>query len=253
MGIVETGRVTGQRKIAPDLWQLRLALPQIAATIRPGQFIHLRRAGMSGLLLRRPFSPSRVDAAAGIVEMVYRVVGRGTREMTHWTDGTPVDVLGPLGTTFTLDGRLLMVGGGVGIAPLMYASQECAPGSVTALIGGRNRAEMVWAELFPAGVTDIRIATDDGSLGYHGYVPELVPALLAEGGYTRVLTCGPPVMMHAVVRMAEAAGVACEVSLERRMGCGTGGCLACVCDRRGGGHAKVCLDGPVFDSREVRL
>jgi len=253
MGIVETGRVTAQRQVGPQMWQMRLALPRIAAAIRPGQFIHLRRDGAHEPLLRRPFSPSRVDAATGTVELMYRVVGRGTAAMTQWADGTAVDVLGALGTTFTLDGRLLMVGGGVGIAPLMYAAQECAPETVTALIGGRNRDEVFWSELFPPAVTDIRIATDDGSIGHHGYVPELVPALLESGAYTRVLTCGPAVMMRAVAAMAEAAGVPCEVSLERRMGCGTGGCLACVCDRRGGGHAKVCLDGPVFDSREVRL
>ena len=231
MGIVETGRVTVQREVGPQMWQMQLTLPQIAATIRPGQFIHLRRGSGQDPLLRRPFSPSRVDPVTGTVELIYRVVGRGTEDMTYWQAGTAVDVLGPLGSTFTLGGRILMVGGGVGIAPLMYAAQNCAPDTVT----------------------DIRIATDDGSVGHHGYVPELVPALLEGGEYTRVLTCGPPVMMRAVAALAEAAGIPCDVSLERRMGCGTGGCLACVCDRRRGGHAKVCVDGPVFDSREVRL
>ncbi len=253
MGIVETGRVTVQREVGPQMWQMQLTLPQIAATIRPGQFIHLRRGSGQDPLLRRPFSPSRVDPVTGTVELIYRVVGRGTEDMTYWQAGTAVDVLGPLGSTFTLGGRILMVGGGVGIAPLMYAAQNCAPDTVTALIGGRSREEMFWADLFPDTVTDIRIATDDGSVGHHGYVPELVPALLEGGEYTRVLTCGPPVMMRAVAALAEAAGIPCDVSLERRMGCGTGGCLACVCDRRRGGHAKVCVDGPVFDSREVRL
>lgn len=250
---IEIGRITEHEQVAADMYRLVAELPRTAAAIRPGQFLHVRVGRGYDPFLRRPFSPSRVDAEKGLVEMMYRVVGRGTDLLRYRPVGSELDSLGPLGSTFTLDGKLLVVGGGVGIAPIMYATQVAAPGAVTAIIGGRNADELFWRHYFPAHTGQLLLTSDDGSLGHHGFTTDLVPDLLATGEFTRVLTCGPAIMMKKVAALAEAAGVPCEVSLERRMGCGTGGCLACVVDTPDGMHRKVCDDGPVFDSREVVL
>ncbi len=249
----EIGKIVLHEKIATDMYRIVVHLPRTAASIRPGQFLHVRIGKGYDPFLRRPFSPSRIDATKGEVEMIYRLVGRGTALLSEMRVGDFLDSLGPLGSTFTLDGNLLMVGGGVGIAPILYAAQEAEPGSVTALIGGRNADELFWRHYFPAHVENFHLTTDDGSMGHHGFVTDLVPELLATGKYTRVLTCGPEIMMKKVITLAAQAHIPCEVSLERRMGCGTGGCLACVVNAAQGGHYKACEDGPVFDSREVLL
>lgn len=247
----EIGRVVCTEAVAPATYRLVMELPELAAAVRPGQFLHLRTASGRDPLLRRPFSPSRVWPERGEVEIIYRVVGRGTELLSRLRCGDSADVLGPLGSTFTLAGDLLLVGGGVGIAPLLYAAQVADPTRTTVIIGGRNEEELFWRHLFPQNLRGLLTATDDGSFGHHGFGVELVPEALAVRHFDRVLTCGPTPMMRKVTELCAAAGIACEVSLERRMGCGTGGCLACICDKRAGGHAKVCQDGPVFAAEEV--
>ena len=253
MNALEVGPIRTNERVSADMYRLVAELPRLAQTTRPGQFLHVRTARGWDPLLRRPFSPSRVDRENGLVEMVYRVVGRGTELMTQMRAGDEIDVLGPRGTTFTLDGKMLMVGGGVGIAPILFAAQQAAAGTATVVIGGRSREELFWQDYFPDTINDLLLTTDDGSVGHHGYAVDLVPALLASGEFDRVLCCGPTILMSKVAAAAYAAGVPCEVSFERRMGCGTGGCYACVCDRKDGTHAKVCQEGPVFDRREVIL
>lgn len=249
----EIGRVLLNEKVGPDMWRLVAELPETVAIVRPGQFVHVRVGGMWDPFLRRPFSPTRVWRERGEMELIYRVVGRGTAGMTELRQGDKIDSLGPLGSVFTPTEDVVMVGGGVGIAPMVFAANEMKTRRCRVVIGGRNKDELFWQDLFPATGVELRLCTDDGSVGHHGFVTDVLPELLAVDRPERVFTCGPEIMMIKVAEIAERVGVPCEVSLERRMGCSTGGCLACVCDARGGGHYKVCQDGPVFDSREVRL
>lgn len=247
---IEVGYIEAHERVSTDMYRMVVALPQMAKQIRPGQFIHVRVSGYH-MFLRRPFSPSRVDVQAGTIEMIYRVVGRGTEWLRTLCVGSALDCLGPLGSTFHLDGKLLVVGGGVGIAPVLYAAWEASQQEVVAVIGGRHRDELFWRDYFPPNIGALHLATDDGSIGLHGFTTDIVADLLMKTNFDRVLTCGPEIMMKKVAELAHVANIPCEVSLEQRMGCGTGGCLACVVDMMDGTHRKVCTDGPVFDSREV--
>lgn len=150
-------------------------------------------------------------------------------------------------------GHIVGVGGGVGIAPILFMARYAKRGQMTVVIGGRNKEEVFWKDLFPKTLKQLIVTTDDGSYGIKGFSVSVLPELFAEEQVDEACICGPGIMMKTAAQMAADAGIYCEVSMERRMGCGTGTCLACVCDKVDGGHYKVCLDGPVFNAREVCL
>ncbi len=250
-GYVEKGQIVAHELIGPQIWRMTAELPKAAREARPGQFVHVKPE-IGNLTLRRPISISGADPDKGLIEFIYRVVGVGTEAMSRMKKGDTIDSLGPLGSSFTVrEGHIAGIGGGVGIAPILFLARRLPKGKMTAVIGGRSRDEVFWKDLFPDTLKDLIVTTDDGSCGIQGFTVSVLPQLLAEGGVTQVAACGPAVMMRSAAAMAAEKGVYCEVSLERRMGCGTGGCLGCVCDRIDGGHYKVCLDGPVFNAAEV--
>lgn len=251
-GYVEQGPVLLNELVGPDIWRMIAELPKTAQEVRPGQFVHVKPKPTT-LMLRRPLSVSDADPGAGTIELIYRVVGTGTVAMAAMKKGDILDSLGPLGTYFSMkEGKIIGVGGGVGIAPILFLARRVKGGRMTAVIGGRNREEIFWKDLFPRD-TRVIITTDDGSFGIKGFAVSVLPGLLQEPGIGETAVCGPEILMKKTAEIAARAGIYCEVSMERRMGCGTGGCLACVCGRAGGGHYKVCLDGPVFDASEVIL
>lgn len=253
-GRIEKGSIRRHVLVGPDIWRMEIELPRTAAEAVPGQFINIRIPDGTRIL-RRPISIAGTVPGRGLVEIFYRVVGGGTEILSFLKEGDVVDCLGPLGRGFTIqDGHIVGVGGGVGIAPILFTARRTKPGQMTVAIGGRNKAEVFWKDFFPDTLRELIVTTDDGSYGVKGFAISLLPDILAKEPTAEVVTCGPGIMMRKTAEIAEAAGVSCEASLERRMGCGTGGCLACVCDRRGApGHYKVCLDGPVFNAREVVL
>lgn len=252
-GYIERGPIRRHELVGPSVWRMEIELPRTSREAAPGQFINIKIPD-SAKLLRRPISIAGTDPGRGITEIFYRVVGEGTEALSRMRAGDVIDSLGPLGHGFTLpDGHLVGVGGGVGIAPILFASRRAAAGAFTAVIGGRNKDEVFWKDYFPKTLRELIVTTDDGSYGIKGFSISVLPDLFAKGDVTEVLTCGPGIMMKKVAEAAEAAGIRCEASLERRMGCGTGGCLACVAEKTAGGHVKVCKDGPVFDTKEVLL
>lgn len=253
-GFVEKGRIFRHELVGPSIWRMVIELPRTAALARPGQFIHVKVNDPSRIL-RRPISIAGADKSKGQIEIIYRVVGEGTRLMSMMKEGDVIDSLGPLGSAFTIgDGEILGVGGGVGIAPILFTARRAKPGQMTVVIGGRNKDEVFWKDLFPKNLKKLIVTTDDGSYGIKGFTVGVIPEVYKTQSIERTIVCGPAIMMRKTAELAEAAGVDCEVSLERRMGCGTGTCMACVCDRRDGkGHYKVCADGPVFNSKEVVL
>jgi dihydroorotate dehydrogenase electron transfer subunit len=253
-GMVEKGRIRVHEQVGPEIWRMLIELPRTASMARPGQFIHVKIPDASRLL-RRPISISGTDPGKGLVEIIYRVVGGGTRIMSEMKIGDTIDSLGPLGSSFSpVDGEILGVGGGVGIAPILFMARRAKPGQMTVIIGGRNRDEVFWKDLFPDTLKKLIVTTDDGSYGIKGFTVSAIPDVFKKQDIKRTIVCGPAIMMRKTAELSEAAGIDCEVSMERRMGCGTGTCMACVCDRRdGNGHYKVCLDGPVFNSKEVIL
>ena len=219
----------------------------------PGQFVEVLVEDEPGVMLRRPISVHDVDDEAGTLSLLVQIVGRGTRRLSRLQPGDCLNLVYPLGHGFTTDlapaSKVLLVGGGAGIAPLLHLSKVLKAKQVdcTILLGGRT-AELIPVrdEFLPYGT--LCLTTDDGSLGLHGMVVDH-PAFA--GSYDMVYTCGPTPMMKAVARSAAEHGLRCEVSLENMMACGLGACLCCVVDTDGG-HRCVCKEGPVFDIKDMK-
>ena len=220
--------------------------------IYPGQFVHIKCG--DGLLLRRPISVCfwKGTAEEGTIRIVFEVKGEGTRWLARRPVGHTVDVLGPLGTGFqTTPGPYLLVGGGIGVPPL-YACACYTGCSSTAILGFRSKDRAILLDEFDSECIDVKIATDDGSLGYHGFVDALVrQELEKEHHYQGILACGPKPMLKSVAKVAAEFNVPCQVSMEERMGCGVGACLVCATPMKDGSVKHVCKDGPVFNAREV--
>lgn len=252
--VVERVRVRANERIAEGVGLVTLEAPQCASTVLPGQFVHLRVDQGSSRILRRPFSVHR--AHGGVVEILYQVLGGGTLSLALKEPGdVSMDLVGPLGHGWQVPegaAHALFVTGGLGAAPLgMLAEQLSARGvAVTVAMGAPTASRLVARDLYVDVARRVEVATDDGTAGEHGFVTSLSQRLLAEESFDVVYTCGPEAMQRIVVRQASDAGVECQVSLERLMACGIGACLSCVVTTRDG-KRRACVDGPVFDAREV--
>lgn len=242
--------IISNRPVGEDIYRLQVNAPFIVQTAVPGQFVqvHIDRAG---LLLRRPLGVAEVDGDKGWLTMYYRVIGKGTAALAQMKPGDVLNCLGPLGQGFALSAeKPLLIGGGMGLAPLLFLAQRFE-GRATLLMGGRNRREVFWFDFFSPLAKEIFITTDDGSVGEKGFTTTLLPELLSERSFDALYVCGPEIMMRRIFEIADKAGVPCQVSLERHMACGLGACLSCVVDTKDGGRKKVCQDGPVFWGQEV--
>ncbi len=207
-------------------------------------------------LLRRPFSIYHVSSE-NTIELLFKKLGKGTEILANAAKDDVVDLVGPLGNGFdiSIESPVCLIGGGMGIAPLYFlAKQLQATGRDTymdyILLGARNRDEISrLRDNFSALGYTVKTATDDGSTGHHGFIPDLLDAVLPEVGM--VYTCGPHPMMKNIVKKCKLAETACQVSLETHMACGLGACLGCTVAGAGGDYLHVCKQGPVFKSGEV--
>ena len=219
----------------------------------PGQFAELKVEGSETTFLRRPISINYVDEEKNEVWFLIHEVGDGTRKLGELSEGDKLNVVMPLGNGFTMpetpDERVLLVGGGVGTAPLLYMGKKMAEAGCrpTFLLGGRSAADLLQLEMFRA-LGDVYVTTEDGSMGEKGFVTQ--HSLLSREHFDRIATCGPKPMMMAVARYARAAGTSSEVSLENMMACGLGACLCCV-EKTVEGHVCVCKEGPVFNINKL--
>jgi len=248
--------VTGLREAAESIYVLTFESAEIAASVRPGQFLNIRVADGTDPLLRRPFSVYRVDGNS--VEILFNVIGRGTAAIRKKRAGDLLDVLGPLGKPFTVDSpdyaTAVLVGGGLGVAPLPLTTRalRAAGKSIVTLIGSRTSRGVVSAHL-----ENVNIATDDGSMGFHGTVVDLARSMLRPNPYPapKIFGCGPTPMLRALAEFALSTGIPCEVSLEGPMACGIGICQGCPVELKDGEkkYALMCTDGPTFDVRKVKL
>ena len=251
--LLERVEVVRNERVAEGVGLLVLGAPRIAATVRPGQFIHLRVSVGADFLLRRPFSVHRV--AGGSIEILYQVLGRGTRALSERVSGDVMDAIGPLGRGWRVPegaAHALLVAGGLGAAPLgMLAECLAERGVAVSVAQGAPTAERLVAhELFEHVARRVEVATDDGSAGERGLVTAASLRLLGDDTPDVVYSCGPEAMSRAVAAQALSAGVPCQVSLERLMACGVGACLSCVVTTTDG-RKRACVDGPVFDATEV--
>jgi len=258
--------VCSNTRLTGELWQLIVKAPDIARTVQPGQFVHILLGNNSRHVLRRPLSVHAVfydeTGEPDSLSFLYQVVGEGTSYLTTIDEGSTLNILGPLGQGWRVpqDARsILLVGGGVGWAPLaMLAEDYLQRGYVIHLLIGARNADYLNAlennrPLVGAYSPErcfLHLATDDGSLGFHGFNTELLDDLLGANSIDYIATCGPEPMQKIVAAQAAKRKIPCEVSLERRMGCGIGACLSCAV-KTTGGVKRSCIDGPVFDAREV--
>ena len=232
---------------------LRLRSERALPDIAPGQFVQVRVDGSPSTYLRRPISIHDVDFQKNEILLLIQQVGEGTKHLTALKAGDTVNVILPLGQGYTLPekgDKVLLVGGGIGIAPLYYLARRMAENGTkpTFLLGGKSASDLVMLEAYRLlGVT--HITTEDGSLGEKGMVTG--HSVWKEGGFDRIYVCGPKRMMMAVADIARTQGVWCEVSLEHLMACGLGACLCCVEDTVDG-HVCVCKEGPVFNIRRLK-
>ncbi|TYZ29646.1 dihydroorotate dehydrogenase electron transfer subunit [Selenomonas caprae] len=242
--------IVSQQELYDQVFQLVVKAPEVAALAEAGQFVQLRILN-SNCLLRRPVGIAAADKEKGTVAFIYRVVGKGTKAISELKAGDTINVLGPLGHGFdTAAKKPLIVGGGMGLSPVLFYAATMQ-GKADVLMGGKTCGELFWQELFAGKVQDIFCTTDDGSLGTKGFTTTLLPELLAKKDYDIVVACGPEIMMKGIAKIAKEHGVRCQVSLEKRMGCGLGACLSCSIDTTDGKRKKVCKDGPVFEAGEV--
>jgi dihydroorotate dehydrogenase electron transfer subunit len=241
--------------------RLVLAAPPDWPPPVPGQFVMLHLGGgvapRFDPLLPRPMAVFRTESRGGRVELevLYKVVGRGTALMAGLREGDRLGVVGPLGRGFPdpLPGeRGVLVGGGTGIASLYLLAARLG-GPARVLLGARRAEEIMGRADFEALGVEVQIATEDGSAGLRGLVTDLLPPILAEGGALCLYACGPTPMMQRAAASAAAGGVTCFLSLENRMACGFGVCLGCAVARRDEGFFLVCRDGPVLEARDLAV
>lgn len=251
--LLERARLVANDRLAEGVGLAAFHAPRVASGVAPGQFVHVRIAEGADFILRRPFSVHRASGEA--IEILYQVLGRGTRALASADRGTEMDLIGPLGTGWSVPegtAHALLVAGGLGAAPMgMLVERLTARGvAVTVAQGAPSADRLVAGELFETHARRVEVATDDGSLGHRGYVTGLVEGLIADDRPDVVYACGPEPMQRIVAAQAAAAGVTCQVSLERLMACGVGACLSCVVSTTGG-RKRACVDGPVFDASTV--
>ncbi|MDO5299755.1 MAG: dihydroorotate dehydrogenase electron transfer subunit [Clostridia bacterium] len=250
-----SARVLSCTPLAAGLTRLILEAPQIAAAARPGQFVQMLVPD-SAHVLRRPISLMAFDREAGTLTLAIQPKGRGTRLLCGLEAEDSVRVLGPLGTGFDARGAktVYFVGGGVGVAPICCAMDAFATESSRAFFGFRGAAHAYGMTQAPCAVTAV---SDDGTLGARALVTEPLRAAIDERRPDMIMACGPAPMLAAVRRIALAKGIACQLSLEERMGCGIGACLGCnvriSLPDGGWTYRRVCKDGPVFEAEEVAM
>lgn len=242
--------IVSRVQMGTHFFALTIQHPGKMEPILPGQFVEVAVRGTREVMLRRPISIHDVDAEKNQLTLVIQVVGKGTQQLSMLKEGDTLNLVYPLGHGFGVIGEHpLLVGGGAGIAPLLYLGKCYQLRGVrpTFLLGGRS-AELVFATQSFETIGDLLVATDDGSLGYHGLVTEH-PQFMDR--YDHICACGPTPMMRAVARSARERGIGCEVSLENMMACGIGACLCCVTPTDKG-NLCVCKEGPVFDATMVK-
>jgi dihydroorotate dehydrogenase electron transfer subunit len=278
--------VAFNRPLSASYRHLGIAAPGFPETAGPGQFVMVRPPIVTDPLLPRAFSIYRISQADGdtpAVEILYKLVGKGTHFLAQMEPGQAVEILGPLGNSFTTPsaGLAVLVAGGIGVPPIAALARALAQSrepraasrrksaglfssSIEVFLGGKTSDDILCVRDFEAAGAKAHITTEDGSVGTRGLITDLLEPFLSSSREPRaasrewpptIFTCGPHGMLAAVARLAEKHGVPCQASVEANMACGFGACMGCAIEVRSNGsgpaYKLVCKDGPVFDSREL--
>lgn len=255
----ETAKVLSQESIATGIYSMWLNCPLVAKEAKEGQFISLYCHDGSRIL-PRPISICEIDREGGALRIVYRVAGKGTDEFSTYVQGDKIEILGPLGNGFTLqpDKSAMLIAGGIGIPPMVQTAKQLNVAGcrdISIVIGYRNAETFLVEELKKYG--NVYIATEDGSVGTKGNVMDAISAENIKADV--IYACGPTPMLKAIKSYAVETGTEAWISMEEKMACGIGACLACVCRSKEIDHhshvnnKRVCKDGPVFNAMEVEL
>lgn len=223
--------------------------------IKPGQFVNVEIDNAQEVFLRRPFSVFEVDYLNNTLSMIVKILGRGSEKLTRIQVGDRISLVYPLGKSFTSpqkSDRILLIGGGSGVAPMLFLAKESGlpKEQVDIILGARTREDHIDVTPYSSYAT-LHYTSEDGSLGEKGFVTQHSIFTGQLNSYDKIYACGPDGMMKAVAKEAKAAGVFCEVSLENLMACGFGVCLCCI-EPTTKGNLCVCKDGPVFNINELK-
>jgi dihydroorotate dehydrogenase electron transfer subunit len=249
--------IISNKPAAPDCFRMVLDAPDASCAL-PGQFVHVLCGTASAPLLRRPLSIS--DAESGRINLLYRVSGTGTDLLSQKRQGDTLNIIGPLGRGLPIEnisGRLVLVGGGIGVAPMILAARRAVLSELEAIavIGSASRDLVLTVPELSELCAQVHVTTEDGSMGKQGLVTDALPSLLKGGD--SVFACGPVSMLRAVKQICLESEISAYLSLEERMACGIGACLGCAVSVIGADGElvmkRVCADGPVFKAEEVLL
>ena len=252
-------KIITQKQINRDIYHLVFDAPNLIRGSSPGQFVQIRVNNVIDPLLRRPFSIHRIDSKQGRLEILYRMVGRGTRIMSEALPGSSMNILGPLGRGFNLKAvgdKALVVAGGLGCAPVFYLIDELLKRDkeITLFWGSRTGDEIFAEEELTSRGVDVRLSTEDGTKGEQGFVTAGLKTFLdgqSEPDRVTGFVCGPHPMLHAVQTLCEGYAMKWQVSMEEQMACGIGVCQGCAVETRQSGIQMVCKNGPVFDLEDI--
>ena len=269
--------VAFNRRISAAYRHLGIVAPGFPLAFGPGQFVMVRPSFSVDPFLPRAFSIYRIapsaDSADSVVEILYKVLGKGTQCLSRMEAGQEMEILGPLGNSFTVSESAetaVLVAGGIGVPPIAALAphlrnpqslpdrQAGAIRNGLVFLGGKTSEDILCVKDFEGDGATVHVTTEDGSMGTRGLITDLLEPFLrtSDVGPRTVFTCGPPGMLAAVARLAEKHGMACQTSVEANMACGIGACMGCVVSVQDSEHGsqiykKVCEDGPVFDAEDV--
>lgn len=250
---IEDLKVVEIKFINSDTFILELQTDNGLPEIEPGQFVQVRIDNNSSVFLRRPFSIHDADSCNGTIKLLIRIAGRGTESLSRLKKGDNLNIIYPLGNSFSMPGsndKVLLVGGGCGVAPLLFLGKYLKSKGIdpSFLLGFKSRENILEYDDYRL-LGDVYLTTEDGSVGEKGFVTD--HQILNSDHFNRFYCCGPEPMMKAVSVYCKKKGIPCEVTLENLMACGIGVCLCCVVDTVRG-HLCSCTDGPVFNINDLK-
>ena len=220
--------------------------------IRPGQFVNIEIKNTNEVFLRRPFSIFEVDYSKNTILLLIKILGKGSKKLTEIAQGETINIVYPLGKGFTYpetNDKILLIGGGSGVAPLLFLAKNSGIKNVDVILGAKTKHDHIDVSEY-SKYAKLHFTTEDGSLGEKGYVTNH-SVFKQLNNFTKIYACGPDAMMKAIAKEAKKADVFCEVSLENLMACGFGVCLCCV-EPTKKGNLCVCTEGPVFNINDLK-
>ncbi len=246
------------------IFKLTFSSSLISKKAKPGNFVHIKVSSNDHPLLRRAFSIHSVAKDKDSFEVLFKVVGKGTEILSKKSLGDILDILGPVGNSFAPPKKgqeIMLVAGGIGIAPLWFLFthllKKTHKNKLTFFVGAKSKNELLYAQKLKRTKARLIVATDDGSAGRKGLVTEVFLKEIKKINYNlqkvAVYSCGPQMMMKRMSQIASRLNLFCQISLETHMACGVGACWGCVVKQKDQTYKRVCVDGPVFDAREVEL